>query len=80
MGFFEVTEYEHFVSFLCKKKDGQNIIIQYRSSQVWKDEDGVWQVRDGQKPSYSFAYREKFEPVQLSPIILQAFMDVTEES
>ena len=41
-----VTEYDHFISFSWQTDDGELTTIQYRSSQVWKDEDGIWQVRE----------------------------------
>lgn len=48
----EVTEYDHFVSFVVEHDQGARTLVQYREGQVWKDDNGVWQIRDDQKPYY----------------------------
>ena len=67
---FTVTEYDHFISFSSENYEGQRIIVQYRRDQVWMDENGVWQVKEGQQPFYTVrsAARQRRE-LKVSPEI-----------
>jgi hypothetical protein len=69
-----VTEYDHFISFSLENYDGQQVFVQYRRDQVWQDEDGVWQVKEGHQPFYASrsAARQQLE-VKLCPAMLLAF-------
>ena len=69
-----VTEYEHFISFSLENYEGQQIFIQYRRDQVWRDEAGVWQVKNAQQPFYTSRSAAPQPPeVKLCPAILSAF-------
>ena len=69
-----VTEYDHFISFSLENYEGQQIFVQYRRDQVWRDADGVWQVKEGQRPFYASGSTapQQFE-AKLCPDILLAF-------
>jgi hypothetical protein len=65
-----VTEYGHLISFLLENCEGQRIFVQYRLDQVWRDEDGVWQVKEGHQPFYTSCSAAVRQPtVKLSPAI-----------
>lgn len=74
-----ITEYDQLVSFCLEADDGKEVFIQYARDQLWIDESGIWQVKEGEDPAYIGPVTPKRKPnVKISHTIEQALAEVLE--
>jgi len=75
-----VTEYDHFISFSVANCEGEQIFVQYHRDQVWRNEDGVWQVTAGEPPYYSARSSSASQPeVKLSHAVILALQEASKK-
>jgi len=48
-----VAEDGDVISFYLRGEDGLWTFVQYSRDQVWRDQRGVWQIKDQQQPFYA---------------------------
>ena len=75
-----VTEYDHFISVSIANCEGEQIFVQYHRDQVRRNEDGVWQVTEGETPYYSARSSSASQPeVKLSPAVILALQEASKK-
>ena len=73
-----VAEDDDIISFYLRGDDGLWTFVQYTRDQVWRDERGVWQVREREQPFYAGRASGPPEPVaKLCPLLSRALDEAT---
>jgi hypothetical protein len=70
MNVLTVIEFDHFISFIIEGP--YHVAVQYRIEQVWRDDNGTWQIKSGAVPFHVAQLPPPKPEGDISPHLVEA--------